>query len=323
MNERHERVLHMVAETYIDTAHPVPSGRIAERLEVSSATVRSDFGTLEEAGWLQQPHTSAGRIPTAQGFHRYALAFLPPRRTSAARRLELRSKLGAVAGDSVFDLASRLASELSGYAVRLRLRPDESVRILEIHLTLLSSRRLLAVVVLENGLIRQLGVDLDPAPSEAIIDDAERNLRQLTLPVGQIPAALRQLAANTDEDLARTLIAVADSWGDLQKPRVFSGGLSRLLAEPESGDAEFVRLLVKRFESDEEVDVQWHGDYGIALSEHFAHVATTFAFAGGQGTLMLVGPTRMRYRDALGIARDMGEALAAENDSEPFATHEA
>lgn len=323
MNERHVRVLHMVAETYIDTAQPVASSRIADRLDVSSATVRNDFGTLEEGGLLQQPHTSAGRIPTALGFHRYALSFLPPRRTSPARRQELRSRLQALDGDGLFDLASRMAAELSGYAVLVRLPPDESVRILEIHLSLLSSRRLLAVVVLENGLIRQIGVDLDPAPSDSTIDDAERNLRQLTLPVGQVPAALRKLAASTDDDLARTLLAVADSWGALQQPRMFSGGLSRLLAEPEGGDSEFVRLVVERIESDREVDMQWHEGFGLALSDHLAHLGTTFAFAGGLGTLTLVGPTRMRYRDALGIARDVSEALADDFGTEPAGTHEA
>ncbi len=323
MNERHVRVLHMVAETYIDTAHPVPSGRIAERLEVSSATVRNDFGTLEEGGLLQQPHTSAGRIPTARGFRTYALSFLPPRRASPARSRELRARLRTLEGDGLFELASRTAAELSGYAVLVRLPPDESLRILEIHLTLLSSRRLLAVVVLENGLIRQIGVDLDPAPSDATIDDAERNLRQLTLPVGEVPAALRSLAASTDEELSRTLAAVADAWGGLQQPRRFTGGLGRLLSEPEAGDAGFVKLVVERFESDRHDDLEWHGAFGIALTDHLAQVGTAFSFAGGTASLTLVGPTRMRYRDALAIARDVSEALTDVSTAEAYAPYEA
>jgi heat-inducible transcriptional repressor len=78
--ERHVRVLHAVAESYIRTAHPVPSQHVASQLDVSSATVRNDFGALEEGGLLQQPHTSAGRIPTAEGFRYYAASYLPPRR---------------------------------------------------------------------------------------------------------------------------------------------------------------------------------------------------------------------------------------------------
>ena len=76
----------MVTESYIDTAHPVASSWIADRLDLSSATVRNEFGALEEAGYLQQPYTSAGRMPTATGFRMYALSCLPPKRLPAIRR---------------------------------------------------------------------------------------------------------------------------------------------------------------------------------------------------------------------------------------------
>src|SRR5680860_177 len=198
MNERHVRVLHMVAESYIATAHPVPSQHIADQLDVSSATVRNDFGMLEEDGLLQQPHTSSGRIPTASGFRFYAASHLPPRRLPKRARDDVARRLANADGDDVFQVASGLAAQLSGYAVLVRLPADQSLRVLEIHLSLLSSRRLLAVVVLESGLVRQLGVDLHPAPDDDVIDDAERNIRQLALSVGEVPSALRVLANNTE-----------------------------------------------------------------------------------------------------------------------------
>jgi len=244
MKDRRARVLQLVAEAYIDTAHPVASGQVAERLDVSSATVRNDFGTLESEGLLQQPHTSAGRIPTALGFRSYASCFLPPTPLSASQRRRLGLQLAGAAGDQFYALASRLASELSGYAVTVQLPPNDALRILEIHLAMLSSRRLLAVVVLENGVVRQLGVDLDPVPDDAVIDDAERNLRQLTLPVGEVPRALVAIAARAEEEMARTLLALASAWSDLQPPRTYSDGLSRLLSEPEGADPTFVRLVV-------------------------------------------------------------------------------
>ena len=148
MNERRARVLQIVAEAYIETAHPVASGHVAERLDVSSATVRNDFGSLESVGLLQQPHTSAGRIPTALGFRSYASQFLPPKPLSPSERRRLGLQLAGAAGDQFYALASRLAADLSGYAVTVRLPPDNTLHILEIHLAMLSSRRLLAVVVL-------------------------------------------------------------------------------------------------------------------------------------------------------------------------------
>ena len=204
MNERRARILRMVAESYIRTARPVASARIAERLELSSATVRNEFGALEEEGYLQQPHTSAGRIPTSRGFRSYALGCLPPRRLPERQRSQLVRQLLATNGDGLFALMARAAAELSGYAVVVRLPADDALHILEIHLSMLSAERLLAVVVLENGIVRQLSVDLAPPPADRVLDDAERNLRQLTLPLGEVPRALDAIASHADEELART-----------------------------------------------------------------------------------------------------------------------
>jgi len=309
MNERHVRVLHMVAESYIETAHPVPSQHIAKRLDVSSATVRNDFGSLEDGGLLQQPHTSAGRIPTADGFRIYAAAWLPPGRLPKRARDELRAGLAGAEGDDLFIAASRVASRLSGYAVVVRLAPDETLRIVEIHLSMISSRRLLAVIVFENGLVRQLGVDLDPTPSDDVIDDAERNLRQLTLPVGKVPGALRALAEGTTSELARTLRAVADAWPGLQLPRLFRDGLSRLLSEPEGQDPAFVRLVVEQVEDAVAMHGDIQGEYSVALDDAVAKVSASFDFGSGKGLLTLIGPARMRYRDALAIAGELSHSL--------------
>lgn len=309
MNERHVRVLHMVAESYIATARPVASQHIADRLDVSSATVRNDFGMLEQGGLLQQPHTSAGRIPTASGFRFYAASHLPPRRLPKRAREVVARQLAGADGDDVFQVASHLAAQLSGYAVLVRLPADQSLRVIEIHLSLLSSRRLLAVVVLENGLVRQLGVDLDPAPDDDVIDDAERNIRQLALSVGEVPTALRFLAKSTETDLGRTLRAVADAWGGLRSPRLFRDGLSRLLAEPEGQDPVFVRLVVEQVEEASEEAGELEGSYAVELDDRVAKISAAFGFGAGRGMLTLVGPARMRYPLALSIASEFGRAL--------------
>lgn len=310
MNDRRSTILRMVTESYIDTAHPVASSWVADRLDLSSATVRNEFGALEEAGYLQQPHTSAGRTPTASGFRMYAMSCLPARRLPARQRRMLEQQLHAADGEGLFSLLARLASELSGYAVVVHIPADEDLHILEIHLSTLSTQRLLAVVVLENGLVRQLSVDLDPVPSDDVLDDAERNLRQLTLPLGEVRGALTSLATTADAELARTLLAVASAWRRLHAPRTFSDGLRRLFAEPESQDPAFLRLVVDQVEAPADASSHEWPDMSVELDEALARVSAGFEVANARGRLTLVGPTRMRYPAAMMVAQGLQDALA-------------
>ena len=315
MIERREHVLDLVTEGYIRSARPVPSAWIAGRLEVSSATVRNDFSALERDGYLTQPHTSAGRIPTALGYTRYARKFIPPRRLPALQRRLLAERLGGAHGDVLLQRVADVSAELSGYAVVVTLPADDALVTLEIHLSALSEARMLAVVVLEHGLVRQVVVDLMPAPGELALREAESSLRGLTLPVGEVPTALADIATRSAEEVARTFRALARAWPAVNPPRVFSRGLRNLLAEPESADPDFVRRVVERFEGHvpdapnvplNEVDEV----LGVTLESALALVSAPLALGSSRGGLLLLGPLRMRYPEVLMVARGVTEAVS-------------
>ncbi len=305
MNERQTHILDLVAETYIHSAYPVASSQIAERLNVSSATVRNDFAALEDEGYLQQRHTSAGRIPTTLGYKHYAHKFIPPEHLSSLQQRLLFERFRGVHGDDLLQQIASVASELSGYAVVVTLPEDTSLCTLEIHLSLLSSSKVLAVVVLENGLIRQLIVDLTPTPSEDTLRDAESNLRQLTLPMGLLPEALLDIAKRTHDELSRTLKALAEAWPNVNPPRVFSQGLKQVLSEPESSDPHFVRRIIEQTE----YPFTAQKDLWITLDEPLAHIAAQLPLGNILGSLTILGPARMRYRNTLMVAQGITQSL--------------
>ncbi len=340
MNERSARILDLVAGSYIRTAKPVASARIAERLAISSATVRNEFGALAEEGYLHQAHVSSGRIPTVLGFHRYAARFLPPRPLPPGTRQQLAERLWAQAGDGLLEQLASVAAELSGYAVVVTLPADDHLHAVEIHLSLAANRMLLAVVVLENGLVRQLRVPLDPAPDDDVLDDAERNLRQLTLPLREVPNALHRLARDTDPELARTLTAIAAAWPNVTPRRSAQAGLRHLFDEPEARDSDFVRLVVEHIEAPREAalahlegaddavpgdagtsaqaatvgigsdaDSSQHDRVELALDEAVARVHSAVRLGRSVGTLTLLGPARMRYWASVRVAGGIATAL--------------
>jgi heat-inducible transcriptional repressor len=309
--DRRARILELVAEAYIETAHPVPSSAVADRLGLSGATVRNEFAALEQEGLLQQPHTSAGRLPTALGFRRYADAQLPPRPLSDDARRRLVGRLEGLHGSELLRALAALAAELSGYAVVLELPADGALRTLEVHLTPLSSRTLLAVAVFENGLTRELQIPLDPTPDGEVLDDAERLLRASARPLGEMPEALRAQARRAGEELGRTLAALADAWPSLHPAELVSHGLSLLLDEPESRDPAFLRRAAARLERGTR---PWAPAPARALAldidEDVALIGAELAWRQSRGRLTLVGPARMRYRDAFTVAGGLCRTVA-------------
>jgi heat-inducible transcriptional repressor len=309
--DRRTRILELVAEAYIETAHPVPSSAVAERLGLSGATVRNEFAALEEEGLLQQPHTSAGRLPTALGFRHYADRQLPPRPLPDEARRRLTGRLAGLHGSELLRVLAALAAELSGYAVVLEVPADGELRTLEVHLTPLSSRTLLAVAVFENGLTRDLQIPLDPTPDGEVLDDAERVLRASDRPLREMPAALRGHARREGEELRRTLEALADAWPSLHPAELVSHGLSLLFDEPESRDPAFLRRAAERLERGTR---PWaptpSRPLALDIDQDVALIGAELAWRQSRGRLTLVGPARMRYRDAFTVAGGLCRSVA-------------
>lgn len=306
MNARTEQILELVAERHISSAKPVPSSFIAEQLRISSATVRNEFSALEEAGYLMQPHTSAGRIPSRRGYRRYARKFLPPRTLPEAQRTLLTQSLRGAHGEGLLERVAMITADLSGYTVVVTLPTDDELQILEIHLSALSSRRTLAVVVLENGLIRQLALELSPTPSDDDLLEVESSLRRLTLPLREVPQALSDIATRAESEVARTYLALAEAWPQMRAPRVFSGGLKHLFSEPEAADPGFVKRVLERVETPGTTAEA----LALVFEESLALVSAQLELGGSRAGLLLLGPLRMRYPETLMIARGVTETVA-------------
>jgi|GEM_PF-145274 len=310
LSTRQERVLQHVAEQYIHSAKPVASSIVAQRVGCSPATVRSEFAALEELGLLAQPHTSAGRVPTPAGFILYAQRLLPPRPLPDAAQRRLDASLSSRHGSNLLRSLASATAQLSGYAVMLELPGDGTVRALEVHLSPLSERQVLAVAVLENGLTRDLSIELDPTPDADVLGDVERMLRELSLPLTAMPEAMRRRARMLSHELRRTLDALADAWPALHPAEMVSQGLSLLFDEPESNDPSFLRRVALRLEHGASA---WRASttepVTLAYDEDVALIGADLPWVHGPGRLTLVGPARMHYERAFSVAYGASQSL--------------
>lgn len=325
LDERKASILRAVVEEYIQTAQPVGSGHVADApgVSVSSATVRNEMAALETDGYLAQPHTSAGRIPTEKGYRYFVDALTRPSLDRQSAQQVRAFFDHAHAGiEAMLADTTRLLTGLTNYAAVVVGPTHDAAVIRSVQLVGLTPQVALFVAVLGNGSVEKrpvdFGTDVDEVTLAAAGAHLAAHLIGATLAEASVPVALtgdplvdrlvplvqRQLAPSADEDTEH----------------VFVHGSSRMAA---SFDAvETVRSVLTILEQqlvvvsllrdvvDRGLDVAIGSETGIQPLADCALVVAPYTVDGEQvGTVGVLGPTRMNYPQALAAVAVVGQRL--------------
>jgi heat-inducible transcriptional repressor len=326
LNARRAAILQAVVTEYIGTAEPVGSSHVANspRVQVSSATVRSEMVALEREGYLIQPHTSAGRIPTDKGYRFFVDHLTGPGVLGPSQRKQVTQFFAQVHGEmeTVLERASGLLSELTSYAAVVVGPSHDSATIRSVQLVGLSPLHALLVVVLSDGAVEKRTIDLLKKTSDDALARVGAVLashmvgRTLTQPWA-VPASG---SADVDQ-LVRAAHEAFDSLeGAMEADQVFVGGPARLA---ESFDAvETVRSVLAILEQqlvvvsllrdvlDSGLSVAIGAEHGFEPLSSCAVVVAPVSIDGQDlGAVGLLGPTRMDYARAMAAAHVVGERL--------------
>ena len=332
LDERKANVLRAVVEEYITTAQPVGSGRVARTpgVGVSSATVRNDMATLEAEGYLRQPHTSAGRVPTDMGY-RYFVDHLGPTTLPQATHAQVRDFFARAHGE-MEQLLRDTSSLLSGLTSNTALvigTPSESSVVRSVQLVGLGPQLVLAVVVSSDGSVDKHTIDLAEPVGEEVVIGASSHLA--TAWVGE---RLRDLPTvdPSGSDLIDSLVGSVEevmndgTTADHDSDQVFVGGASRMAAAFDAVDTvervltileqQFIVITLLRDVLDRGEQVAIGAETGVEPLNECAVVVAPYEVDGeAAGTLGILGPTRMDYSNALAavalVSQRLGRRLAA------------
>lgn len=313
MDERRQQLLGLVVEAFVATNRPVASRDLAGGLGVSSATVRFEMAALEEMGLLRQPHTSAGRVPTRDAYRAYANRFLPARPLGEAALERLSGALGLAEGEGRLRMAARLAASLSGYAAVAVLAPSQG-RVQAVLLSLLAENRVMAVVLISGGVHREIVVDAGFRVEQATLSRVEEALRGLDLPVREVSGKLRSLEEQGSPGVSRLARALRERLFEAVPELAYAEGAASVLGEPESQSVDFLRRVLELLErpslapapaSPGQVSLSVDDPSGVSA------VAAGFSSSVGRGQVVIVGPTRMRYPQAISVAKAVSDALSS------------
>jgi heat-inducible transcriptional repressor len=325
LDERKAEILRAVVEEYIDTAQPVGSSRIVQRgrLNVSTATVRNELAVLERDGYLAQPHTSAGRVPTEKGYRFFVDSLTPQGRLQPAQRQAISDFFSTSHGALEHMLAetSRLLSDLTEYAAVVISPQHETATIRSVQVVGLAPRLALLVAILSNGVIEKRSLEL-----EEDTDDDRLAAASAQLGKALVGRALSERVMATSTGDARTDAVVTKGLDALrgdhehESDAVFVGGASRMAAAFDAVDT--VRQVLGILEQQYVVtsllqDVLDRG-LSVAIGSEVGHeslaecsvVVSHYEVEGEPaGTIGVLGPTRMKYPQALAAVALVSQRL--------------
>ena len=317
LSERKNRILRAIIESYIATAEPVGSKSVAEFLDrkLSSATIRNEMADLEALGLLEKPHTSAGRIPSPQGYRFYVNELMEAHKLSVqeTERINQALRLKMQELDRVIDQAGRVVSQLTNYPAFALSSGMERVTIRRFDLLMVERNAFIIVVMTDSNVVRnklvQLPSDLTEAQLQMLNTLLNTTFTGLTL--DQITPELMRVAQHAAGE-AYGLISLVVSFAmevleSLEQRRVHTAGLAHLLELPEYQNLERAQPLMSYLsdvQDESRFPVPQGGPMRIligpenvadALKETSVVMASYDIGDGMRGVIGVVGPTRMDY----------------------------
>jgi heat-inducible transcriptional repressor len=327
LDPRKAAILEAIVSGYIGTAQPVGSNHVAQSagIQVSPATVRSEMVALERDGYLVQPHTSAGRIPTDKGYRFFVDHLARPGVLGPQQRQQVSAFFTQVQGglEDILESTSSLLSDLTSYAAVVVGPSHEQASIRSIQVVGLGGRRALVVCVLADGAVENRALELDHEHDDTMLSAASAHLQ----------AALAGCALSSLAEVAPTGVAEVDgvcrlaletlgtiARGGEHEP-VFVGGPSRLASafdaiETVRGvlgilEQQLVVVSLLRDVKESGLSVAIGSEHGFEPLSSCAVVVAPVEINGRQaGAVGILGPTRMDYSSAMAAADVVGRSLA-------------
>lgn len=324
LNERKKKILQIIIEDYISSAEPVGSRTIARKydLGLSPATIRNEMSDLELLGYLEQPHTSAGRIPSAQAYRFYVDALIEPGTLTD-------NDMALIDGwynerrrniDDIFQSTAKILSRMTQNVSMVLTNQQTIANFCYLKFLPLDSQHAILCIVADDGSIDTNVVDIPLGMSSEEMDYLAGKMSKLLEDRNHSDISVEILQnVHTDvvEDkliFSSLLQAVRKMTGRRQEQKVFLGGTKQLLNQPEFRDVERVRNLLGILEEEKVLKdlLQGGEDSGLKVTigsenkftgiQDCSMVQATYRLNGQiVGTMAVLGPTRMEYGKVISV----------------------
>ncbi|MDO4311557.1 MAG: heat-inducible transcriptional repressor HrcA [Eubacteriales bacterium] len=332
LGERKLTILHAIIKTYLETGEPVGSRTISKYsdLNLSSATIRNEMADLEELGYILQPHTSAGRIPSDKGYRLY-VDMLMEEKEQELNEMQEQMLEKADKMDQLLKQAARVLASNTNYATMVSTPRNSSNKIKFIQLSQVDEEQIIAVIVLGGNVIKNKIITMDePLSNEnllklnMLLNTTLNGMAIEEINLGLI-ARLKEQAGIHGEVVSDVLDAVADAIQVDEDMQIYTSGATNIFKYPELSDKQSAQEIISAFEEKQQltelvtqtlakeentgIQVYIGDETPVQTMKDCSVVTATYELGDGmKGTIGIIGPKRMDYEHVLkSLKRLQGE----------------
>lgn len=323
LNERKQKILHAIIKNYLDTGEPVGSRTISKYtdLNLSSATIRNEMADLEELGYIMQPHTSAGRIPSDKGY-RWYVDKLMDEKVQEVEEMKEQMLEKADRMEQLLKQAARVLASNTNYTSMISTPVYNHNKVKFIQLSQVDEEQMIVVVVMEGNIVKNQIVTLEDALSnEALL---KLNMLLNTTLTGMaleevnlgLIARLKEQAGIHSSVMSNVIDAVANLIQVRDDMEIYTSGTTNIFKYPELSDKESAQDIISAFEEKQQLEelvsktmaqsenkniqVYIGDETNVEKMKDCSVVTATYEFEKGvQGTIGIIGPKRMDYEHVM------------------------
>ncbi|MBQ7708005.1 MAG: heat-inducible transcription repressor HrcA [Lachnospiraceae bacterium] len=328
LDERKKTILKLIIATYLETGEPVGSRTISKfnDLNLSSATIRNEMADLEELGYIVQPHTSAGRIPTDKGYRFYVDNLMEEKEEAQIEKSTLLERVDRM--ELLLKQVAKVLAYNTNYAT-LVTAPNYRKTVKFIQLSKVDEQTLLAVIVIEGNLIKNQIIPIDTMLDNE--DVLKFNILLNTFLQGasledinlEMINAMKKQSGDYSVILDQIFQGIIEAVHEANELEIYTSGATNILKYPEIGDIRRTSELLEKFEDKEELshlieekagNKDESGDIQVYIGEENAVqnmedcsiVTATYKMPeGATGTIGILGPKRMDYKKVVSTLKNL------------------
>ncbi len=334
LDDRKTKILKAIIANYLETGEPVGSRTISKftDLNLSSATIRNEMADLEEMGYLVQPHTSAGRIPTDKGYRFYVDSMMQEKNESEESRGALLERVDKL--ESLLKQVAKVLAYNTQYATMVTSPQMRNRQVKFIQLSQVDDSNLVAVIVVGDNVAKNQLIHVDRALSNEEV--LKLNLLLNTFLTGasvneiniELMQAMRRQAGEYADILERVFEGIVDAVHQAEELQIYTSGTSNILRYDELGDVQKATALLETLEDtrgleplvDETMKSGEEKQDGIQIFigeeapmknlKDYSIVTSTYELPeGAKGTIGIIGPKRMDYKKVVKTLKDLTDEL--------------